>query len=155
MIVMFPKLILRTCVQGRLRAVAFVAVVTACCLWISPDGPAGGLVYAQTPDFSVQYAENGTGPVAALRAGGQGEVGVQWTLSGPDDDLFTISDGVLRFRQSPNYEDPQSASGTPLPYRSLRGSMSSDISARRASRASKSGIIGPLFIRALSFRPDR
>ena len=33
---------------------------------------------------------------------------VVWTLSGPDDHLFTIGDGVLRFREPPNFEDPQS-----------------------------------------------
>ena len=32
--------------------------------------------------------------------------------AGPDDDLFTIDDGVLAFRESPNYEDPRSRAGT-------------------------------------------
>ena len=34
--------------------------------------------------------------------------------SGRDDDLFTIDDGVLAFREPPNYEDPQSASTSAL-----------------------------------------
>ena len=75
---------------------------------MAPDGPAGGPVYAQTPDTYVEYAENGTGPVAAFMARDQEVDAVVWTLSGPDDHLFTIGDGVLRFREPPNYEDPQS-----------------------------------------------
>ena len=58
---------------------------------------------------SVRYAENGTGPVATYSAFDEEGHTIEWSLSGDDDDLFTIDDGVLSFRQPPNYEDPQSA----------------------------------------------
>ena len=58
---------------------------------------------------SVRYAENGTAPVASYTAFDEGEHVIRWSVSGDDDDLFTIDDGVLAFRDPPNYEDPQSA----------------------------------------------
>ena len=57
---------------------------------------------------SVRYAENGTAPVASYTAFDEGEHVIRWSVSGIDDDLFTIDDGVLAFRDPPNYEDPQS-----------------------------------------------
>ena len=36
---------------------------------------------------------------------------VEWSVSGPDRDLFTIDGGVLRFREPPDYEEPQSSMG--------------------------------------------
>ncbi len=58
---------------------------------------------------SANYAENGTGPVASFSASDEGEHTIEWSLSGPDNDLFTIGGGVLAFREPPNYEEPQSA----------------------------------------------
>ena len=58
---------------------------------------------------SVRYAENGTAPVASYTAFDEGEHVIRWSVSGDDDNLFTIDDGVLAFRDPPNYEDPQSA----------------------------------------------
>ena len=75
---------------------------------MAPDGSGGRSAYAQTAGSSFEYAENGTVPVATFMARDREEDAVEWTLSGPDDHLFTIGDGVLRFRESPNYEDPQS-----------------------------------------------
>ena len=57
---------------------------------------------------SVRYPENGTAPVASYTAFDEGEHVIRWSVSGDDDDLFTIDDGVLYFREPPNYEDPQS-----------------------------------------------
>ena len=58
---------------------------------------------------SVRYSENGTAPVASFTASDEGEHVIRWSVSGRDDDLFTIDGGVLAFREPPNYEDPQSA----------------------------------------------
>ena len=63
---------------------------------------------------SVRYSENGTDPVATFTAFDEGEHVIRWSVSGRDDDLFTIDDGVLAFREPPNYEDPQSASTSAL-----------------------------------------
>ena len=62
-----------------------------------------------TGTSSARYSENGTGPIAAFTAFDEGEHTIRWSLSGRDDDLFTIDGGVLAFREPPNYEDPQSA----------------------------------------------
>ena len=59
---------------------------------------------------STTFAENRTTPVATFRAqGGEGNA-IRWSLSGPDDDRFTIGGGVLRFREPPDYENPKSVS---------------------------------------------
>ena len=69
---------------------------------------------------SVRYAENGTAPVASYTAFDEGEHVIRWSVSGRDDDLFAIDDGVLSFRKPPNYEDPQSgATGTLLSSRNV------------------------------------
>ena len=73
------------------------------------DGPTSHLAYAQTADSYIEYAENGTGPVGTFIAYDQDGDVIEWSLSGPDEDLFTIDGGVLRFKMPPNYEDPQSA----------------------------------------------
>ena len=64
---------------------------------------------------SVRYAENDTDPVASFTAFDEAGHVIRWSVSGCDDDLFTIDDGVLAFREPPNYEDPQSAENCPLP----------------------------------------
>ena len=58
---------------------------------------------------SVRYSENGTAPVASFTAFDEGEHTIRWSISGRDEDLFTIDDGVLAFREPPDYEAPQSA----------------------------------------------
>ena len=74
-----------------------------------PDGPASRLAQAQTADSSIDFAENGTAPVGAFIAYDQDGDVIEWSLSGPDADRFTIDGGVLAFREPPDYEDPQSA----------------------------------------------
>ncbi len=69
----------------------------------------GHPAHAQAADSSIDFAENGTGPVGTFLAYDQDGDAIVWSLSGPDDDLFTINGGVLAFRESPNYEDSQSA----------------------------------------------
>ena len=63
---------------------------------------------------SVRYSENGTAPVASFTAFDEGEHTIRWSVSGRDEDLFTIDDGMLAFREPPNYEDPQSAADSAL-----------------------------------------
>ncbi len=85
-----------------------------------PDSPISHLVYAQSADSSIEYAENGTAPVGAFRAYDQDRNAIRWSLSGPDADLFTINGGVLAFKKPPNYEDPKSAAaGVPRAERNV------------------------------------
>ena len=87
---------------------------------VVPDGPASRLAHAQTADSNVDFAENRTAPVATFIAYDQDGDAIVWSLSGPDADQFTIDDGLLAFRESPNYEDPQSAAaGVPLTERNV------------------------------------
>ena len=69
---------------------------------------------------SVRYSENGTAPVASFTAFDEGEHTIRWSVSGRDEDLFTIDDGVLAFREPPDYEAPQSgADGALLSVRNV------------------------------------
>ena len=53
---------------------------------------------------SVNYAENGTGPVATFTVTDPEQHTILWSLSGADADDFTITGGVLRFVEAPDYE---------------------------------------------------
>ena len=61
------------------------------------DGPA-----------NVDYAEGGTGNVATYRAVDPEGATIIWTLAGAQGDDFTITNGVLRFRETPDYEEASS-----------------------------------------------
>ena len=52
---------------------------------------------------AIEYAENGTGPVLFTAVDPEGK-SIVWSLAGADIDNFSIEDGVLRFRSTPNYE---------------------------------------------------
>ena len=97
---------------------AFVAVLAAGLLFLLP----GGLLQAQSAEQFFDYPENGDGPVATFTASDpEGAMPVVWSLTTADvadanvgtDDiadraLFKIDqNGVLIFRKSPNYEDPE------------------------------------------------
>ena len=60
--------------------------------------------------LSIDYAENGTDPVASYSAFDEEGHAIEWSLSGSDSGLFTIGDGVLNFLEPPDYEHPESAS---------------------------------------------
>ena len=65
----------------------------------------GGL--AISGPSSPQYAEGGTDAVATYTSAGPDADMATWTLGGDDAGNFRISrDGVLTFRNSPNYESP-------------------------------------------------
>ena len=51
----------------------------------------------------IEYAENGTGPVLFTAVDPEGK-SIVWSLAGADIDNFSIENGELRFRSTPNYE---------------------------------------------------
>ena len=54
---------------------------------------------------TVDYLENGNGPVATYTATDPEGLSITWGLSGDDEDEFSISNGVLSFVTSPDYDD--------------------------------------------------
>ena len=61
-------------------------------------------------DGEIDYEEGGSDPVATLSATDQDGDPIDWVLSGSDAGKFKISDdGVLEFKDSPNYESPADA----------------------------------------------
>ena len=57
-------------------------------------------------DERVDYLEGGTDPVETYSAAGPDSLGARWSLSGTDANRFALSNGVLSFRSSPNFEAP-------------------------------------------------
>ena len=55
---------------------------------------------------TVDFAENGTGDVAAYEVTDDEGESFTVSLSGADADSFTLADGVLKFREAPDYESP-------------------------------------------------
>ncbi len=72
-------------------------------------GPPGHPALAEAAGSSISFAENGEDPVGTFRAQDQDGDSITWSLSGPDADLMSIDDGVLSFREPPDFENPQSA----------------------------------------------
>ena len=60
-------------------------------------------------DERVDYLENGPDAVETYSAAGPDSVGARWSLSGTDANRFALSNGVLSFRSSPNFEAPTDA----------------------------------------------
>ena len=106
---------------GETRLIALVIALVAILFGsMALDDPFGNPAHAQTADSSIEFAENRTVPVATFLAYDQDGDALTWSVGGPDDDLFTIDDGVLAFREPPNYEDPRSAtSGVSLAERNV------------------------------------
>ena len=86
-----------------LPILAILALLAASLLFLLPGSP----LQAQD-DGTIEYAENGTGPVATYTAVDPEGTAVKWSLAvvDPVDDAgdFDIDDGVLTFKKSPNYE---------------------------------------------------
>ena len=57
---------------------------------------------------NVDYAEGGTGNVATYRAVDPEGATIIWTLAGAQGGDFTITNGVLKFRETPDYEEASS-----------------------------------------------
>ena len=55
-------------------------------------------------DATIDYAENGTDDVATYTAMDPEEATITWSLAGDDAAAFDITDGVLTFNESPDYE---------------------------------------------------
>ena len=66
---------------------------------------------AQTESERIEYAENGTAPVAAYTAVDPEGTGIVWTKSGTDADEFELNGGVLTFVSPPNFESPTDTGG--------------------------------------------
>ena len=62
-----------------------------------------------TGTSAIDFAENGTAPVASFTARDPERRSIRWSLDGRDADRFTISRGALRFKRLPDHEDPHSA----------------------------------------------
>ena len=58
---------------------------------------------------TIDYAENGTGDVATFTAVDPEEATITWSLAGADAAALDITDGVLTFNESPDYETPADA----------------------------------------------
>ena len=76
---------------------------------------ASGLVQAQEAG-PIMYPENDMGTVATLTAVDPEGKSIVWSLddddsNAPDDGLFDIENGVLTFKSSPDFEDPQGGDG--------------------------------------------
>ena len=60
-----------------------------------------------TSKTAFSYRENGTATIYTFKATDPERSAIAWSLSGTDEDDFTISEtGVLSFASSPNYESP-------------------------------------------------
>ena len=71
--------------------------------------------YAQTPEetaVTIDYPENGAGAVVAYTGVDPEGATVIWTLSGTDEDVFSIDGGALTFKSPPDYENPADIVGT-------------------------------------------
>ena len=82
-----------------------VLAVAALGLWLLLPG---GALRAQ--DAAIEYAENGTGPVATYTATDPEGAEIRWGLSGDNDSLFSIEGGVLTFKKAPDFETPKGGS---------------------------------------------
>ena len=58
------------------------------------------------PDEMIDYAEGDTAPVEAFTAVDPEGESITWTWSGTDMDQFDLEDGVLKFKETPDYENP-------------------------------------------------
>ena len=70
----------------------------------APEIERGGLAISGMS--SVSYAENRTDAVAEYTLAGPMKDRARWALEGDDASDFTLMNGTLRFKRSPNYEMP-------------------------------------------------
>ena len=83
-----------------------------------------------TGDTTFSYPENGADAVHTYTATDPERATVVWSLSGEDSRVFSITEGVLAFKESPDFEEPEDV-GTDNVY-SVRvtasdGSLSSEV----------------------------
>ena len=86
------------------RVILFFGILLAVSMLAIP-------LYKYNPLFAqdggtIEYAENGTGPVATYTAVDPEMTAIaSWSLAGTDADDFSIEGGVLMFKKSPDFED--------------------------------------------------
>ena len=86
------------------RLILFAGALLALLLLASPMRH---VAHAQSlPDEMIDYAEGDTAPVEAFTAVDPEGESITWTKSGTDVDDFTLEDGVLKFVNTPDYENP-------------------------------------------------
>ena len=83
---------------GMARIFVVVAAVAAALMFSA--------LVARAQDATISYAENATAPVAFFSATSPEGDEVEVSLEGVDAGDFTIGGGVLRFKSSPDFEDP-------------------------------------------------
>ncbi|MDE2988935.1 MAG: cadherin domain-containing protein [Chloroflexota bacterium] len=71
---------------------------------------------------AIQFAENGTGAVRTFTATDPESDAITWSKTGPDAAKFSIQGGVLRFRETPDYESPADADGNNVYVFTLKAS---------------------------------
>ena len=64
-------------------------------------------------DDTIEYPEKGMGVVATYTATDPEGASVMWSLGGVDAGDFTIDNGVLSFKKSPDYENPMGGTASP------------------------------------------
>ena len=85
------------------RIILFAGALVAFLLLASPQSDQA---HAQTVTDMIDYAEGDTAPVEAFTAVDPEGESITWTLSGDDDDDFELDGGVLKFKNTPDYENP-------------------------------------------------
>ena len=88
---------------------ALLAILAFGLLFLLPGGP----LHAQEADGPIMYPEKEIIPVATYTAVDpeMTEI-VSWSLAGTDAGVFDISNGVLTFKKSPDFETPGDVAGT-------------------------------------------
>ena len=89
--------------MGASRVLTGIAILATLILGLWLLLPGGAL---RAQDAAIEYAENGTDPVATYTAVDPEGVAIKWSLSGADAADFTIAGGVLAFVKSPDFEKP-------------------------------------------------
>ena len=88
--------------------ITLLAALAVGLLFLLPGGP----LQAQEND-PIEYPEKGDTAVATYGATDpDGSAIDSWSLTGTDAAVFKIEDGVLNFREAPDYEDPKDIAGT-------------------------------------------
>ena len=101
-----PSLLVRRQFAFPILAVLAVAALG---LWLLLPG---GALRAQDANDPIKYAENGTDPVVTYTAVDPEGKSIVWSLAGGDMLDFSIENGVLRFKSSPDYETPTGRGAT-------------------------------------------
>ena len=95
---------------AKTRIILLAGALVAVLLLASPERHFAHAQANLDPE-TIDYAEGGTSPVAAFTAVDPEGESITWTKSGADAEDFNLEDGVLKFVNTPDYEDPQGSGG--------------------------------------------